>query len=386
VNELSITRLVAGGDGLGFLDGKAVFVPGVLPGERVGIRIVRRRRDYDQAVLVEVLEPSVHRVAPGCRYAGDCGGCDWLHIDYEEQLRQKVSIVAEALRRTGRIEREEDLQIEASAPWQSRNRAQVHRGPAGGLGYMGARSIRVVPVEDCPIVAPAIGRLFRGEAPPPDGLERFTAFADAETLAVEGRDDSRDLTMRLEGREILFSVACFFQSNVGVLRKLVPWALADLHGETAADLYCGVGLFGAFLAGKFSRVIFVESRAISLSYAKRNVPDGAHEFYPMTVEQWIVSGGASCRPDAVVVDPPRAGLSPELRVWLTESAPRRLVYVSCNPVTLARDLAVLIGGGYVLDAIRLFDFYPQTSHVEAVVRLTNRGAKMRGTEMRGAPR
>ncbi len=373
MNELSITRLVAGGDGLGFLNGKAVFVPGVLPGERVRIRVVHSRRDYDRAVLVEILEPSVHRVEPGCRYAGVCGGCDWLHIDYAEQLRLKVSIAVEALRRTGRIGRE-DLPIEPSAPWQARNRAQVHCGPRGGIGYMGARSIRVVPVDECPIVSPAMGRLFRGETPPPDGLERFTVFADGETLAVEGRDDSRDLAVKVNGREIFFSVGCFFQSNVGVLQKLVPWALAGLQGETAADLYCGVGLFGAFVAEKFSRTFLVESRAMSISYARRNVTGGSPEFYPMTVEQWITSGAARAPLDAVIVDPPRAGLSAEVRTWLTESTPRRLIYVSCNPVTLARDLAVLIAEGYVLDDVRLFDFYPQTSHVEAVARVTHRGA------------
>jgi 23S rRNA (uracil1939-C5)-methyltransferase len=373
VNELVIARLVAGGDGLGFLDGKAVFVPGVLPGERVRIRVVQRRRDYDRAILVDVLEASAHRVAPGCRYAGLCGGCDWLHIDYEEQLRLKAAIVAEAQRRTGRIQRE-DPRIEPSSPWQARNRAQLHRAPQGGLGYMGARSVRVIPVDDCPIVSPAMGRLFRGEALPPDGLERFTAFAEGETLAVEGRDDTRDLTVTVNGRDIQFSVGCFFQSNLGVLQKLVPWALAGLEGGTAADLYCGVGLFGAFMAEKFARIICVESRAMSLSYARRNVPGPSHEFYPMSVEQWIQSRAASSRPDAVIVDPPRTGLGEEVRTWLRESAPRRVVYVSCNPVTLARDLAVLTGTEYGLDDLRLFDFYPQTSHVEAVAKLTHRGA------------
>jgi 23S rRNA (uracil1939-C5)-methyltransferase len=373
VSELAISRLVAGGDGLGFLDGKAVFVPGVLPGERVRVRVVQRRRDYDKAELLEVLAPSVHRVEPGCRYAGQCGGCDWLHIDYEEQLRQKVSIVTEALRRTGRIERG-DPPIERSAPWQARNRVQLHRGEQGGLGYMGARSARVVRVTDCPIAAPSIGRLLNGEAPPPDGLERFTAFADAGTLAVEGRDDARDLAVKVGDRDILFSVGCFFQANVGALQKLVPWAMAGLQGETAADLYCGVGLFAAFMAGSFSRVICVESRAMSLSYARRNVLGTSHEFYPMTVEQWTTSAAALSRPDAVIVDPPRAGLGEEVRTWLTERTPSRLVYVSCNPVTLARDLALLTAGGYVLEDLRLFDFYPQTSHVEAAARLVHGAA------------
>ena len=374
MTELSIARLVAGGDGLGFIDGKAVFVSGVLPGERVSIRIAQRRGDYDRAVLLEVLEASPHRVTPGCRFAGICGGCDWLHISHEEQLRQKVSIVTEAMRRTGHIEREEPV-IEPSEPWRSRNRAQVHRGPAGSLGYMGARSAEVVAVDACPIVAPAIERLFRGEAKPPTGLERFTVFGDDEMLAVEGGDDHRDLAVDVSGRRILFSVGCFFQSNLAALRKLVPWALEGCAGGSAADLYCGVGLFGSFLAPRFERIICVESSAMSLAYARRNVASGAHEFYPMSVEQWIQSGAAQGGLDAVVVDPPRAGLGAEVREWLVRNPPRRLVYVSCNPVTLARDLGALTApGGLTLDDLRLFDFYPQTSHGEAVARLTRRGS------------
>jgi 23S rRNA (uracil1939-C5)-methyltransferase len=373
VTELSIARLVAGGDGLGFIDGKAVFVPGVLPGERVGIRISQRREDYDRAVLEKILEASSHRVSPGCRFAGHCGGCDWLHISYDEQLRQKVSIVAEALRRTGHIEREDPL-IEPSEPWRARNRAQVHRHPGGGLGYMGARSSRVIAVDACPIVDPAIEKLFRGEARPPAGLERFTAFGDGEMLAVEGGDDSRDLAAEVGGRRILFSVGCFFQSNLAALRKLLPWALDGLEGETAADLYSGVGLFGSFLASRFARVILVESSATSISYARRNVAGASHEFSPMTVEQWIHSGAAPAGMDAIVVDPPRAGLGPEVREWLAAHPPGKLVYVSCNPVTLARDLLSLTASGVlVLEDLRLFDFYPQTSHVEAVAKLA-RGA------------
>ena len=374
VRELSIVRLVAGGDGLAFIDGKAVFVPGVLPGERVSIRLTRHRRDYDRGTLLEVLDPSPHRVAPGCRYAGVCGGCDWLHIRYEEQLRQKASITAEALKRTGGIEREEPG-VEPSEPWRARNRAQLHLAGDGGLGYMGAGSARVVAVEACPIVASAVEKLFRGEAHYPRGLERFTVFGTTETLAVEGRDDDRELAVTVNRRRIVFSVGCFFQSNLLVLEKLVSWALAGLEGRTAADLYCGVGLFGSFLSDRFSRIICVESSAMSLSFARRNVPGTSHEFYPMSVEQWTSTAAGREALDAALVDPPRAGLGPQVRRWLVEKGPPKLVYVSCNPVTLARDLAGLLAGGYTLDDLRLFDFYPQTSHIEAAAKLSRGGTQ-----------
>ena len=370
MTELTVVRLVAGGDGLGFVDGKAVFVPGGLPGERVRVQLTHRHRDFDRAVLQEVLVPSPHRVHPRCRFAGTCGGCDWLHLDYEEQLRQKAAIVAEALRRTGGIERPVPP-IEASEPWRSRARIQAHRAAGGGLGYMGARTSRVVAVDACPIVTPSLERLFRGEAGAPPALDRFTAFGTADLLAVEGRDDGRDLAVEVNGRRILFSVGCFFQSNLGLLGKLVEWALKGLGGAVAADLYCGVGLFGSFLSAAFSRLICVESRAMSLSYARRNASGPGHEFHPLSVEQWIASGAPPAGLDAVVVDPPRAGLGPEVRQWLCRARPRALVYVSCSPVTLARDLLDLLTS-FHLDDLRLFDFYPQTSHVEAVARLSAR--------------
>jgi len=374
VSELSIVKLVAGGEGLGYMAGKAVFVPGVLPGEKVRVRVVQRRRDFDRAALLEVLEPSPHRVSPPCRLAGVCGGCDWLYIRYEEQLAQKVNIVREALLRTGRIARE-TIEIEPSAPLGSRFRAQVHRDGNGRLGYMGAGSNRIVPVDACPIVVRPIDGVFNGSVPVPDGLDRFTVFSNGEYVATEGIDDDRELMTRVRGREIVFSVGCFFQSNLAVLDKLVPWALESLAGSAAADLFCGVGLFGSFLSERFSRVTCVESSAMSLSYAHRNVVGPAHVFYPMSVEQWIASGAAQGPFDAAVVDPPRPGLGTEVRAWLCGAAVRRLVYVSCNPVTLARDLGELCDSAFVLDDLRLFDFYPQTSHIEAVAKLSRRAGR-----------
>lgn len=374
MNELSIVKLVAGGEGLGYVAGKAVFVPGVLPGEKVRVRMVQRRRDFDRAALLEVLEPSPHRVSPPCRLAGVCGGCDWLHIRYEEQLAQKIGIVRESLRRTGGIARD-TIEIEPSPPLGSRSRAQVHRDGNGRLGYMGAGSNRIVHVDACPIAVGPINGVFNGSVPLPESLDRFTVFSNGEYVAAEGIDDDRDLVARVCGREIVFSVGCFFQSNLTVLDKLVPWALEGLAGATAADLYCGVGLFGSFLSERFSRIICVESSAMSLSYAKRNVAGPAHEFFPLSVEQWITSGAARGPFDAAVVDPPRPGLGTEMRAWLCGAAIERLVYVSCNPVTLARDLGDFCGSAFALDDLRLFDFYPQTSHIEAVAKLSRKASR-----------
>ncbi|MGA2479700.1 MAG: hypothetical protein ABSG63_13190, partial [Spirochaetia bacterium] len=330
--------------------------------------IVQRRKDFERAALLEVLTPSAQRVAAPCRLAGICGGCDWLHIGYAEQLALKVALVRETLRRTGHIEWPE-IDIEPSPPLASRGRAQVHRDEQGRLGYMGAGSNHVVPVDTCPIVVPAINGLFDGSLPGPQGMSRFTVWSDGKQAAVEGIDDARDLTAQVCGRSIALSVGCFFQSNLAVLQKLVPWTVEGLSGAAAADLYCGVGLFGAFLLERFTRIACVESSTVSISYARHNCVGPGSEFYPMEVEQWISSGAARGTFDAVIADPPRVGLSAEVRQWLCDNPPARLVYVSCNPVTLARDLGQLCAQGFTLEKLRLFDFYPQTSHVEAVARL-----------------
>ena len=368
--EVTVERLVAGGEGLARRDGKALFVAGVLPGERAAVRLVESRKDFDRAELAELLQQSPDRVSPACPLAGRCGGCDWLHVAHAAQLGLKRAIVRETLRRTGRIERGEPP-LEPGPALAYRNRVQLHRHPAGGLGYREAAGHRVVETRACPVAVPAINA-FLANPPAPEsiGLDRFTVFGDASRAACEGRDDDRDLSAAVAGRGISFSVGCFFQSNLAVLQDLAPHAAASAgSGGAVADLYAGVGLFSALVAGRFDRVVAVESSARSLSFAARNAAPDALEAFPMTVEQWISAGAAGGPFDAVIVDPPRPGLGGEVRTWLVSAQPRTLVYVSCNPVTLARDLGELARGGFTVDDLRLFDFTPQTSHVEAVAVL-----------------
>ncbi len=408
--DLSIEKLVAGGDGLGRLpDGKAVFVAGVLPGERVRVRLAESRRDFARARLLEVLEPSPHRVVPPCPLAGPltpgggarqggeaCGGCDWMHIEGAFQVELKRRIVEEALRRTARLapvpghgwpRAGEDTDVRKAAPAVSaappglpfgyRNRVQLHRAADGSLGYMAASANRVVAASACPIAVGPIGELLADPAGTDPGLERFTVFSDGAGRAVEGIDDDRQLSVQVGGRQMRFSVGCFFQSNLAALPDLVAYVEEDVAAEAgerpvvcAADLYSGVGLFAAVAAAHCRQVAAVEASSVSASFIRANVAVGSLEVFPMTVEQWIESGAASGPFDLVIADPPRAGLSESVRGWLAARRPRLLVYVSCGPVTLARDLGELVQGGFALETVRLFDFYPQTSHIEAVAVLS----------------
>ena len=353
-----------------------MFVPGVLPGERVRIRIAQRRGDYDRAVLVEVLEASPHRVVPGLPVRGALRRMRLA----AHQLRGAAS--SEGLHRDGGPAPDRDvssgriLPIEPSEPWRTRNRAQVHRGPAGGLGYMGARSARVIPVDACPIVAPSIERLFRGEARPPIGLERFTVFGDGEMLAVEGGDDGRDLAVEVGGRGSSFRSAasssrtsrCCGSSCRG------PWRVSREGRRPTCTAASGCS--AAFLASRFARIICVESSAMSLAYARRNVPGASHEFYPMSVEQWIRSAcsvgtaGRGHRRSAAR-GPQRGG--PGVAHAEPASAARVRVVQPRHPGPRPRGLAA--PGGLTLEDLRLFDFYPQTSHVEAVAKLARGGSE-----------
>jgi 23S rRNA (uracil1939-C5)-methyltransferase len=265
--------------------------------------------------------------------------------------------------------------LDPGPPFAYRNRVQLHRHASGALGYRAAASDRVVAATACPVAVAPVNALL-ADPPPPQSiaLDRFTAFGDASWVACEGRDDGRELAVQVAGRTVHFSVGCFFQSNLEVLQGLARHVVETVGGSGgatvgAADLYAGVGLFSALVADRFERVVAVESSTASLAWARRNVAAGRLEAFPMTVEQWIAAGAAGGPFDAVFADPPRIGLGRGVRAWLASARPHTLVYVSCNPVTLARDLGELVRGGYEIDDLRLFDFYPQTSHVEAVAVL-----------------
>ncbi len=395
--EVTVEKLVPGGDGMARLDGKVVFIPDCLPGERLKIRLLESRKDFARGKIVEILEAAPGRREPPCALSGRCGGCDWQHIDYAEQLRQKVALTRDALRRTGGFDWPE-LEIIGGKPLAYRNRIQLHRDAQGRMGFHARGSRNLIPVDACPVAHPAFTPLFSGAVsfgemgsnrarpthPADEGDLRLAAWAHTparkdETgspsdILITGAEGARAPGFMVDvlGRPIHFDLRCFFQSNLDMLEKLLPFALAGPGGELALDLYCGVGLFGAFLREKFTRVLAVEENPVSLDYARRNIgPE--HLFFQGRLEELLAQGGNAWPdrvPDLALVDPPRPGLDPEVRKYLIAKRPERVVYVSCHPVTLARDLKDLLAGGFQLRELKLFDFYPQTAHVEVVAKLS----------------
>jgi len=398
--RLKIEKLVAGGDGLAFHEGRAVFVPLALPGETVEARLGEARRDYAKAELLGILEPSPRRVHPPCPIYASCGGCNLQHLDYPAQVEAKARILEEAFRRTGRMD-VGALAVLPSPPFGYRNRLQLHLATGGGLGFMRRSGNEVVEAPDCPVAVDSLrawlGRRARsgGPAAPapggPKGLGSPAARPGAAASEAQGFESSRfvvfgsgdevwvergEAEVAVAGEPIRFRVEGFFQSNLQLLGLFAPRLLEGLSGEKAADLYCGVGLFSRFLARRFAHLVCVEREAAAIELARFNVPSGpglGREFAALAVEDWVRGRSAEGRFDCVLADPPRAGLSASVRSWMIRARIPALLYLSCDPVTMARDIGELTRSGYALESLEGLDFYPQTSHLESFARLAWRG-------------
>ncbi|MDR1972438.1 MAG: TRAM domain-containing protein [Treponema sp.] len=389
-----VERIAAGGAGLARSGGQAVFIPYTAPGDRIRARIRREHRGWAEADLAELVEASPGRTKPRCPlyYRGPeenrqvCGGCSLQHLDYESQLAAKVEILKEAFRRIARLPQGlPEVRVFPSPPWEYRNRVQLHRaGAAGGrfhaegaaeeaVGFMAAKSGRVVPAEDCPVADPGIRALLgsgelrgrAGKLGAPAGRDRFTVYSRGDLL-LTGGDRGR---VRIRDRDLWMDTEVFFQSN-GTMLELLIGEILDLavRGDPSlplADLYCGVGTFAAFLAGRFPRIELLEENPGALALGRKNVQGGEARFFALTDNEWVRKREAAGPYGLIIADPPRQGLSPAMRRWLAEARAPLLLYVSCDPAALARDSRELLEG-WELEKLDLYDFYPQTAHIECL--------------------
>jgi 23S rRNA (uracil1939-C5)-methyltransferase len=377
--ELRIEKLVAGGDGLARYEGVPLFVPRSAPGDRIRARVVERRPDYGRAEILEVLEPGPGRREPPCPHFGECGGCDLQHLDEETQLRGVATAVVETLRRLSGLDLPAPREVLAGTPWGYRLRTQVHTAAdASGVrvGYHARGSRRLVPIRRCPVLVPELerevvelaGRL--GEPPPRRiDLAAGDGGAVASSPPLPGLGGG-DLRRRVGEFEYAYDARCFFQGHAGLLEPLVERVTGPWTGETAFDLYGGVGLFALPLSRRYRRVVLVEGDRVAVRYARRNVRVARAESVEtvgQAIESWI-GRGLPDDADRVVVDPPRPGLSTVVRRLLVSRAPRRLTYVSCHPAALARDLREL-AERYRVESVVLAHLFPQTGHMETVVQL-----------------
>jgi len=375
---LRVEKLSSHGEGIAFSEGKAVFIPYTIPGETVLCEITESHASFLRAQLLEIKTASPHRVDPPCPLFGICGGCALQHIDYTHQIRLKQETARETFRRIGGFDPGE-LEIVTGEPYHYRNRTQVHACKDSGLGFTKAGSRETVRTPHCPTLVPVLDRWFASEnrkARPFHELSaligdrpRFTAFAQDERIYIEGRDAYAHATVL--GKEFRFPVAHFFQSNISVLEKLIARYIEPLEGASALDLYSGAGLFSLFLADRFESIECVESDSVAVEAARGNLSNArsAVRFSDVPAERWIKAPHARQSFECIVVDPPRAGLTAEVRAWLAGIDARILTYVSCDHASLARDLRDLRSAGWQTLSLTLFDFYPQTGRLEAAVRL-----------------
>ncbi len=370
--ELTTTAVAAGGDAVARdADGKVAFVTGALPGERVLAEITEERHDFNRAVAVEILDAAPGRVAPPCPHiARGCGGCGWQHVELSAQRELKLDIVADALRRIGRIA-EPDVRHGPHLPADG-FRTTIRL--AGGTGFRHARSHDVVDVDSCLVAHPLLQDLI-GKVTMHGGTEVTLrcgartgdrlAFGDGPISAPEGVriGPKAWLTEEVAGRTWRIGARSFFQARpdgADALVALVRRAAEDAPPGALVDAYGGVGLF-AGTVGRDRRTTIVEWSSSSVRDAKVNVPDA----------KVVASDVARWRPTPaklVVADPPRTGLGKKGVGVLAATGAGHLVLISCDPAALARDAALLVAAGFRHDGTTLVDLFPHTAHIESVTR------------------
>jgi len=374
--ELKIDRIVPRGLGIGFADGLTVFVPLAAAGDRVRVEITQLKKRIAFARIVEVLEASPDRQEPPCRYFGECGGCDFQQMNYAAQLSAKSSMVADALRRLGKVE-VSDVEVVASPEemgYRGRARWQV-RGHL--VGYFRRESHDVIDIEQCPILTPKLNEGLRSIREQAESgslrAHEVEAAADIERFVLStAKGEDELLRCSTLGFEYEFRSTSFFQANSSLIEPLVNFATGGFSGAKALDLYCGVGLFTLPLAKQFDTVIGVEGAIESIELARanaeRNVISNV-EFVQSSVKSFVGSKQAE-QVDLVLLDPPRSGTEKGTIERIAELRPKAIAYVSCDPSMLARDLRVLLDAGYKLDELKAFDLFPQSHHVETVAKLS----------------
>lgn len=380
--EIEIHGLAAGGDGVGrAADGRVVFVPFAAPGDRLRVRIVDQRKRFAHGEIERILEASPWRVAPLCGVYGDCGGCTWQHLAYEVQLRAKAEILGDALERVGHLALPGPLEVTPSpTPYRYRGRTRV-LAKAGRVGYRRRRSHDLCPTSRCPVLVPVLDAALAELAarhPEPAEEWELVAGVDGATRTTALRrplPEGPRLTLAVAGERMSVSPGVFVQGNALLLDALAEAVhQAAGHGALGIELFCGAGFFSLGLARRFTRLVAVESEGRAVADLRRNAETAG--LANLEVVRGLAEAALERYPgaDCVVVDPPRTGLPPGCVQALVAAAPRRMVYVSCDPATLARDLALLVKGGYALSAVRGFDLFPQTPHVEALATLVRQEA------------
>jgi 23S rRNA (uracil1939-C5)-methyltransferase len=402
--QVRIDKLIYGGDGLARLDGKVIFVPLSAPGDTLSVRIIESRKGFARAEIHKILHPSSSRRVPECRYFGVCGGCNWQHVKYAEQLEAKRVILEEAFRHRFPDTRRIEIGIRpcpAEYGYRSRARIQVRRSAAGlTLGFYRMRSHRVEQIEACPLLRPSLNsalaamrQRFEKDPPPVEVREiEIAASEDTQRWACSTPGHERELRFgfglpageedsllhrKIQGYAYLVSPSAFFQANDFMVSDLVSCVMSlvqEAGPGSALDLYGGVGLFSLPLARYTREVVVVESNPIAACLCRANTAMAGLtnvRVIQADAAEWLSSTASPPAFDAglLLLDPPRTGAGQAIMDLIPGIGAKTVIYVSCDPQTLLRDLVALCGHGYCIDFVQGLDLFPQTYHFETVVRL-----------------
>lgn len=412
--QLDLTNAVYGGKVMGRHKGRPIFVPYAIPGERVTVRITEDKRSFAHAEGVKLLKSSPHRVAPQCPHYGPtrCGGCHLQHMDYETQLRYKRDVVIDQLKHLGGMKKADRYvreTIPSPEPWGYRSRASFRVGDDGQLGFVAADLSHVEAVDWCYILDPRAMALLESTDLDTTGIKQIEVRVSSDgqgMLVVQTKDDlapalEADMPVSVNlllsdnepvnlignshshytvhGRTFRVTAGGFFQVNLGAAAILVDLVLERLNlqgHESVLDLYAGVGLFSAFIAERASLVAMIESYPPAVTDADENLADfdnvDLFEGGVAPVLEDLLAEGEGPY-EAAVVDPPRAGLEESVIATLAAFEVPNLVYVSCDPATLARDIKRLKKKGYTLQHVQPVDMFPQTYHIECVAHFLQNG-------------
>ncbi len=398
-------KLVYGGDCLGRLpDGRAVFVPFTLPGEVVEVEILEDKPRYARAWPIRIIEKSKDRIKPRCIHFGNCGGCQYQHLDYAKQIQVKEAILKDQFQRIAKIDAP-PIQplVPAPDPWNYRNYVQFHLGRNAELGYIHVDGEHLLPIQECHLPQSPINDLWPQISLDPDidvnrlGI-RLDTYEDL-MLILEGDDANAPsftidipvsavytppdanltvlagddhLVFNIKERDFQVSARSFFQVNTAMAEKMIDFLLENINFQpdsNVIELYSGVGLFSAFIAPQVNSLTAIEISGSACHDFAINLDEFDNvSLYEAPVEDVVPQ--LNQKFDLLLMDPPRAGLSPAVHDALGQLEPQQIAYISCDPATLARDIKKILQKGYDLISITPFDLFPQTAHIETVVLLS----------------
>lgn len=380
--DVTVEKIVPNGYGLAFTKNLTIFIPLAVAGDSLRVRIYQKKNKIAFAEIVEILKPSDLRIDAPCEYFGRCGGCDFQQMSYENQLAAKVAIIKDCLTRIGKINYEREIEIIPSPkPFSYRARAQWHVDTKRKkIGYFQRNSHKVIDVAHCPILTEDLQKTLSNLR---ENLEWESFWSEKtviEAASANGQisiysdeiiEPTKEIFFETGDEKYFYSAKSFFQGNPFLIEKLVELALENASGKNALDLYCGVGLFTLPLAKNFEKVTGIEANRAAIDFAEKSAAAARiqnAEFHAESVDDFLNENEFG-EMDFILLDPPRSGAEKQTIENIIKINPHEISYVSCEPSVLARDLRMFIDTGYKINSITALDLFPQTHHIETIVRL-----------------